>query len=285
MDIKIFFSSLEQITATPFFGKMVEDITEETFGHVVEDPLHFLNVHQTLHTFVSANGINPYKVKQALRSLEINKEEYLTHLHYLINRSFSQQNLSQENKQALRDMLYNEAARVSKELWPEEYEKFDNEKAKRDLLRLHSVEDKIKYLENLLEEYRNFKRPHFWNNAPFYYSDFEYQLKVLYDQLEKRKEIIEEAVNSGLFLTEKRGGKINFYRVLDALYEAQFFIDEGGRIPTKEKVFSTFGNFLGKDFSDFQTALSQAYNDSPVETNIKIFHELADLVKKKRFKE
>lgn len=58
--------------------------------------------------------------------------------------------------------------------------------------------------------------------------------------------------------SNKRGMKIDLYRVILALLENGFFTNQNGAKPTQKEVFDAFGKMLGSDFSDFQKNLSQS---------------------------
>lgn len=79
---------------------------------------------------------------------------------------------------------------------------------------------------------------------------------------------------AGFVLTNRRGAKIDFIRVLNALYEMKFFSDENN-VLTKQIVMERFGQVLGVDLSKYDTDLSQAFMTGNVEQNVRIFQELS----------
>ena len=89
---------------------------------------------------------------------------------------------------------------------------------------------------------------------------------------------------SFIHLSQNRGAKTNFLRVLDALWELRYFTDETGQIVTKERLMKTFGEFLGDDFSTFASDLSQSYIHTSLETNVAIFDEMKQKIQEKVIK-
>ncbi len=56
---------------------------------------------------------------------------------------------------------------------------------------------------------------------------------------------------------EKRGNRINLYKVIQALYMEGYFVDEAGRVPDQKDVFIAFGEMLQNDFSGFHGNISE----------------------------
>lgn len=60
---------------------------------------------------------------------------------------------------------------------------------------------------------------------------------------------------------EKRGNRINLYKVIQALYMEGYFVDETGQIPDQQDVFIAFGEMLQNDFSGFHGNISEFMNN------------------------
>lgn len=89
------------------------------------------------------------------------------------------------------------------------------------------------------------------------------------------------SINSRIRFAGKRGMKINLFRVIIALHECGLFSDENGLRPTQEEVFSSFGELLCENFSDFQKNLSAAKNvNNDSHAPFEIFQELAGAYEK-----
>nr|WP_295877375.1 hypothetical protein [uncultured Chitinophaga sp.] len=100
--------------------------------------------------------------------------------------------------------------------------------------------------------------------------------KVERERIEQQQELqkIQSFYGSNLYLSRQRGKKIDFIRIINAMYELRFFRDSEEKIPTKESVMRNFGKVLGIDLSGYDSDLSQAFNSGAVETNISIFDEM-----------
>ena len=68
--------------------------------------------------------------------------------------------------------------------------------------------------------------------------------------------------------------KIDFIRIINALWELNAFVKDNGTYPTKQNTMIAFGNILGIDLSNYDKDLSKALNNSSVEVNIEIFKKM-----------
>jgi hypothetical protein len=84
------------------------------------------------------------------------------------------------------------------------------------------------------------------------------------------------AAESNLYLSTKKGVKVDFIRVMNNLCELGFFTDRKGNEVTKKEVFKTFENTLNCDFSTFQNILSttKAAAKSDMKSTLSIFQQL-----------
>lgn len=80
--------------------------------------------------------------------------------------------------------------------------------------------------------------------------------------------------NSTFKLNEEVVSKIDFIRIINALWELNAFVKDNGTYPTKQNTMIAFGNILGIDLSNYDKDLSKALNNSSVEVNIEIFKKM-----------
>lgn len=60
-----------------------------------------------------------------------------------------------------------------------------------------------------------------------------------------------------VIFNDKRGNRINIYRVIEAMRIHGFFKDPNGGQAKQSEVFAAFGQMLGDDFSEYARDLSQ----------------------------
>lgn len=95
-------------------------------------------------------------------------------------------------------------------------------------------------------------------------------------QVDNTHTIIEDSlINSEIFLNSKRGSKIDFIRVVNCLYELEFFKSKLNNTVTKKIVFETIGKFVNVDLSNYDKDLSRSLSDNTaLDKHLEIFHEL-----------
>lgn len=81
-----------------------------------------------------------------------------------------------------------------------------------------------------------------------------------------------EIQDSGFRLTKKKGAKADLLRVLNALYELNFFADKDNNT-RKVQFMKAFGKLINEDFANYDSDLSQAYK-AKLEANLEIFDKL-----------
>ena len=87
----------------------------------------------------------------------------------------------------------------------------------------------------------------------------------------------ETEVGSDVYLNTQRGVKIDFIRVVNALYELGFFKDAQGNKIAKGKFFSTLGHFVNMDLTNYDKDLSRSLTDSTaLDKHLKIFSQMRD---------
>ncbi|MCC6412005.1 MAG: hypothetical protein IT270_10125 [Saprospiraceae bacterium] len=87
--------------------------------------------------------------------------------------------------------------------------------------------------------------------------------------------------DSGLRLSTRKGAKIDLIRIVNAMWELGFFKDQDELKPNKLKVMKAVGTLFGLDLSNYDKDLSQAFQTTNTENNIKIFRELEEITKNK----
>jgi hypothetical protein len=113
------------------------------------------------------------------------------------------------------------------------------------------------------------------------------RLEAMLSRLEEEKAIrasladnptTDNPVTSNAHLSNGKGMKINYIRVINCLYELGFFKDDKGNNITKKDVFAVFGRAVNKDLSDYDKDLSRSLSDS---TALDKHLEIFDLMKAK----
>lgn len=84
-------------------------------------------------------------------------------------------------------------------------------------------------------------------------------------------------VGSPLFLSKKKGTKIDFIRMMNAWYECGKVEDVNGVKPTKKEFFTWLGKLFNIDLSDYDKDLSNSMASSVAfDKQIRIFDELKE---------
>lgn len=83
---------------------------------------------------------------------------------------------------------------------------------------------------------------------------------------------------SNIYLSNKKGMKIDYIRVINCLYELGFFVDEKQNTVNKIDVMKAFGFITNKDLKNYDKDLSRALSDSTALTK---HLEIFDILKEK----
>ena len=82
---------------------------------------------------------------------------------------------------------------------------------------------------------------------------------------------------SPVYLNARKGNKIDFIRVLNALYEMGKFSDSKGERISKKEFFTAMGNAVNVDLSNYDKDLSNATSSSVgFDKQLRIFDEMKD---------
>jgi hypothetical protein len=66
-----------------------------------------------------------------------------------------------------------------------------------------------------------------------------------------------EPFTSKIYLSPKRGKKLNVERIINVAWQLDFFVDEDNERAKKQTVFDAFGHCLNSDLSNFEASLSE----------------------------
>lgn len=79
-------------------------------------------------------------------------------------------------------------------------------------------------------------------------------------------------------LSETKGMRVDFIRVINVLCELGFFVDSQGKKSTKKDVFATFGECVNRDFKNYQNDLSTTQSAANADMNslTKIFRDMLE---------
>ena len=162
---------------------------------------------------------------------------------------------------------------------PETEKPFDWNKTKQHLEKLPDTNEKIKYLIIKKAEYDQQKDIEMVIGTSFG-KKCEIEIKKLKALAELENEP-EQKKTIQQFQLSKKYGKIDLIRILNAIYELKMIEKPDGQIPSKEKFMKQAGNFFGNDLSKYDTDLSQAFNNTALEANLKIFEDMTNITKDK----
>ena len=108
--------------------------------------------------------------------------------------------------------------------------------------------------------------------------EIERRLLPLHNELAPDTNNVEaQKAGSKVFLNSQKGKKLDLIRIINVMYELDFFKNESQNKITKKEVFETLGNFLNIDLSRFQNDLSRSLTDSTaLEKHLKVFEDMQD---------
>ena len=111
-----------------------------------------------------------------------------------------------------------------------------------------------------------------------YWRSGEYLTDVIHDALREEKETGNDLkMKSPVYLNTGKGYKINLIRVLNVLYELNFFRGKDGGKLTKKEFFSFMGTSIHLDLTNYDKDWSRALTDSTsLEKHLNIFNEMKE---------
>ncbi len=126
--------------------------------------------------------------------------------------------------------------------------------------------------------------------TPAVEEDFEYTKQVgalcngmamgrFYSAIRKELSMMNPTVKESPFkLSKKRGTKTDIIKILYAVNRLQLIVNKNDEtVPSLDKFFTDFGNFLGEDLTTWSTVINQ-FKSTENATNRKVFDEMAKTV-------
>jgi len=145
---------------------------------------------------------------------------------------------------------------------------------------LPELKDKIVYLIKQKTRYKqesgyDFEHPNFGEKC-------ELEIKKLKALIEIQNSTIPQT-KQAFQLRKKQGAKTDLIRILNAVYELKMFEMTDGQIPSKELFMKQAGEFFGTDLSKYDIDLSQALNNTSLETNLKVFEQMKEVTQNSHY--
>lgn len=145
---------------------------------------------------------------------------------------------------------------------------------------LPELKDRIVYL---IEQKTRYKQESGWDlEHPNFGEKCELEIKKLKALIEIQNSTIPQT-KQAFQLRKKQGAKTDLIRILNAVYELKMFEMTDGQIPSKEMFMKQAGEFFGTDLSKYDTDLSQALNNTSLETNLKVFEQMKDVTQNSHY--
>lgn len=161
---------------------------------------------------------------------------------------------------------------------------------------VYAIYDELRIHRHSISKIKSYLKGLKFNNDVEKYWIFEFIIKLMEESseedeslnrckqelhrvIEPMKQIINpetaQSCNSPVFLSERKGAKIDIIRVFNALYELGCFTGEGGKSITKKEFMKTMGNAINIDLTNYDKDLSRSLSDSTaLDKHLKIFRDL-----------
>lgn len=145
---------------------------------------------------------------------------------------------------------------------------------------LPELKDRIVYLIEQKTRYKqesgyDFEHPNFGEKC-------ELEIKKLKALIEIQNSTVPQT-KQAFQLRKKQGAKTDLIRILNAVYELRMFEMTDGQIPSKEMFMKQAGDFFGTDLSKYDIDLSQALNNTSLETNLKVFEQMKEVTQSSHY--
>lgn len=142
------------------------------------------------------------------------------------------------------------------------------------------LQDRIIYLIEQRTKYKqesgyDFEHPNFGEKC-------ELEIKKLKALIEIQNSTVPQT-KQAFQLRKKQGAKTDLIRILNAVYELRMFEMTDGQIPSKEMFMKQAGDFFGTDLSKYDIDLSQALNNTSLETNLKVFEQMKEVTQNSHY--
>ncbi len=211
--------------------------------------------------------------------------EYYHLIKLIEDSTWTDENGKEVHLEQIKELLDNEFESLAPEKAKPVYEPaFVWEKTKKHLETLPTVKDKLKYLTEEKTLYLQHK--HGWETdwGTPYDKQCDLEIKKLKAIAELETTPAQTQTKPQFKLSKKTGAKTDLIRVLNALYELKFFLNNNEAEPLRKKDFMIkAGQFFGTDLSNYDAALSQARREQPLETNLKIFEEMKTITQNEHY--
>lgn len=288
-------TDIEEYLNNDFNLEIFEDLTENEDWQGTFEPLDFLNLLYEQFEIVNANKEKPLSVVKHLFGLKLEQTKLYYLLYYLQRHIYKHSGSEYEPKDKQLSIcggfIEKEYDKLEAELYPktepepqpEKENKYDFQKVKQHIETLATVKDKILYLTEIKTDFLQNKSG--WDieiGTPFD-RKCELEIKKLNEVLKLEAHTTTPKAKPVFKLSEKKGAKTDLIRVLNALYELRFFNKTDGQIPTKLEFMETMGEYLGVDLSTYHSNLSQAFQNQPLEVNLKVFEEMKEATQKAHY--
>lgn len=288
-------TDIEEYLNNDFNLEIFEDLTENEDWQGTFEPLEFLNLLYEQFEIVNANKEKPLSVVKHLFGLKLEQIKLYYLLSYLIRHIYqhsgSEYEPEDEQLSICRGFIEKEYDKLEAELYPEtepepqpeKENKYDFQKVKQHIETLATVKDKILYLTEIKTDFLQNKSGLDLDIGTPFDRKCELEIKKLNEVLKLEAHTTTPKAKPVFKLSEKKGAKTDFIRVLNALYELRLFNKTDGQIPTKQEFIETMGEYLGVDLSKYHSNLSQALQNQPLEVNLKVFEEMKEATQKAHY--
>lgn len=147
-------------------------------------------------------------------------------------------------------------------------------------IHLNSLPDDHEKLAHLIDIIALYQQEVIANDLPS--SGFDIKCKSEMERIKQQMELkkMQNTYGGNLLLSSTKGVRIDFIRVLNAMYEMRFFQDTNGQIPSKESVMTSIGGTLGVNLAKYDVDLSQAFINGTAESNVAIFQRMSKITTK-----
>jgi hypothetical protein len=292
---------IEKHLTTLFHLNIYEELTEGKEAGLFE-PLNFFKLYTEAFDIIIRDVCKPLTVLKKLRSL-IDSYPLESKLYFYITLEKKMENHIEDNQLQDDDsigvclsIIYAETSKIEDEikiLSPPNQEnnkskEFNWQKVKEKISQIPDIQSQIILISDISAECEQYSLDDFIPNKE------KYECKIFVEKCRIEIDRLKNNLNTMLLegttpmatnplvmrLSGAKGVKIDFIRVINALYELRFFKDDKDQVPNKEMVMKKFGQLVGLDFSTYDTNLSQAINSGNVETNIAIFQKMSEKTQK-----
>ncbi len=259
-----------------------EELMTSEWREIWSEPIRFFELFHEMYALIIGLRENPihafHTLKERLTALSSEEQCFIyTSLSQKLERDFNTLFVLGNEKLKLCHTL------IEKEIydrWPLEEVEEDNDdrfkwaNIKQELSLLNEPACQVSYLINISAEYRQQLICSGQTST-----GISEMCEIEIDRIKRQQELeaMKAPYSGNIYLSQEKGKKINFIRVLNSLYELRYFNNDKGQIPSKETVMVTIGKALGVDLSSYDSDLSQAFNSGNCDRNTAIFKQMTEI--------